>query len=255
MASMIAASPMRKGCAGTSPMCVNGVSSTSHFGTPSSDPTRSHKERDGQQPVCDRGACSWHDRVGKRREPKEQQGDGQAVRASLDHLGEREADPTGLGADPRQQPRRQGDRGGGTRRQCHAPAEPAAASDREREQRLQSLLCLLVACHADLRTREHADDQDEEDEREAEIPGGCDDRAGAELAELTVEVLGDPGGGAALGDHAEDVCERADTGEPHDQAAALRAQRLRQRRGQEPKARLGAARVRAAPLCRCRGWH
>ncbi len=80
------------------------------------------------------------------------------------------------------------------RRQQEPPAEPAAAADRQREQRLELLVGLLVPCGADLRAREQADGQDEEDEHEGEVAGGRHDRAGAELGQLALHALGDPGG-------------------------------------------------------------
>ena len=53
-------------------------------------------------------------------------------------------------------------------------------------------------------------------------------------------------------DHADDVGKRADAREPHDQAGALRAQRLRDRRGEQAADAARRSRASGADRCRCR---
>ncbi len=90
---------------------------------------------------------------------------------------------------------------------------------------------------ADLSAGEDAERQDEEQEDEAEVADRGEDRAGAELRDLLLQALRDAGGGDALRDEAEDEGEDADAGEPGEQAAARRAQRLRGRRGKQVEVR------------------
>jgi hypothetical protein len=61
---------------------------------------------------------------------------------------------------------------------------------------------------------------------EPEPAGRSDDRPGAELLELALHVLGDDIRRDGVGDDAHQERERADSGEPGDEAATLGAHRL-----------------------------
>ncbi len=96
-------------------------------------------------------------------------------------------------ARPGEHPGGEGDHG---RAPAIASSQPPASQrgrlDGEREQRFQLLLGLLVARRGDLRAGEQADHEHEEEEREADVPRGRDDRDAAELAQLALQAPESP---------------------------------------------------------------
>ena len=143
------------------------------------------------------------ERVGERGEPEEQQRDRQAVcrrpRASAAARCRRPARPR----RPRlSSPAASEIVAAPASASSSRPPSQRRAADRQREQRLESLVGFLVARGADLRADEQADGEDEEDEHEREVAGrasrssrsrawrsraGCSSRCPAE--EMLVETM------------------------------------------------------------------
>ena len=122
--------------------------------------------------------------------PRNSSADGQAVRAGLEHPWKRDVDalrrrrPPTL-STPATQRERSGARDAPAAAGRRASARGSTGSANSVSSRS---LGLLVAGGADLRAREQAHGEHEEDEHEPEIPGGRRDRAGAELRELPLQV-------------------------------------------------------------------
>jgi hypothetical protein len=137
--------------------------------------------------------------------------------------------PLGRGTGPGQRTGRECDDAGRHRSEEHPACEPGAAPGGQREEGLEPLLGLLSPKRRDLRCAEEAHREEEEHEGEPEPAGRSDDRPGAELLELALHVLGDDIRRDGVGDDAHQERERADSGEPGDEAATLGAHRLLER--------------------------
>ena len=172
----VAAPPAWKGSAGTSPTWWNGERSSATPARRAAPPTSSQRNATLDEPVGDRRrsrAAATRER--ERAEGEEEERRGQAVRARLEHAGQRRRRRPARPRPPRRarRPASAERRGAARPRAASRPASQRAPADREREQRLEPLLGLLArARRRPAQQREEADREHEEEEVEAEEPDG-----------------------------------------------------------------------------------